>query len=61
MSTLTKLGVEVTFSTKAPLTLTYNKLTLPVIRNFTKGQITSLISVCDSKEQILAIINAVTK
>lgn len=61
MSTLTKCGVSITFSDKAPLTLTYNNLSLPVIRNFTKTQIIGLIAVCDSKEQILVIINAVTK
>jgi len=61
MSKLTKLNIEVVFSTSGPLTITYNNLTLPVIRGFSEGQITDLVSVCETKEQILAILNAVTK
>lgn len=61
MSTLTKLGVEITFSTRPPLSITYNNLTLPVIRGFSEAQIIGLISFCQTKEQILAMLNAVTK
>ena len=61
MSKLTKLNIEVVFSTSGPLTITYNNLTLPVIIGFSEGQITDLVSVCETKEQILAILNAVTK
>jgi len=39
----------------------YNNLTLPAIKGFTQPQIVTMLSICDSKDQMLAILNAVTK
>jgi len=43
------------------VSVTYNGLTYPAVKRFSQTQILTMLSICSSKEQVLCILNAVTK
>jgi hypothetical protein len=43
------------------VSVTYNGLTYPAVKRFSQTQILTMLSICSNKEQVLCILNAVTK